>query len=54
MHLLTDRYTLGGVEAVRQAEVIIGPDGEVTASGVTTPLLADEWHPEALPPSDRD
>ena len=44
VHLLTDRYTLEEVEAVPQAEVIIGADGTLTLSGV---------HPVGPSPDDR-
>jgi anaerobic ribonucleoside-triphosphate reductase activating protein len=34
VHLLTDRYTMGDLQAVPPAEVIITPEGEVLVSGV--------------------
>ena len=37
IHLLTPRYSLADLEAVPEAEVFVGPDGEVSASG-TGPL----------------
>ena len=34
IHLLSDRYTLAEIEATPEAEIVIGPDGLVTISGV--------------------
>ncbi len=40
LHLLTPRYSLADLEAAPDAEVFIGPDGAVSASGVR-PLCPD-------------
>ena len=34
IHLLTPRYTLADLEAVPEAEVVVGPNGEIFASGI--------------------
>jgi anaerobic ribonucleoside-triphosphate reductase activating protein len=34
VHLLTDRYSFRDIETTPAAEVLIGPDGSVTASGI--------------------
>ena len=34
VHLLTPRYSLANLEAVPEAEVFVGPDGELFASGI--------------------
>ena len=34
IHLLTPRHTLADLEAVPEAEVFVGPDGEIFASGI--------------------
>ena len=34
IHLLTPRYTLAELEAVPEAEVFVGPDGKICASGI--------------------
>ena len=44
-HLLTARYTVDDLEQVPDAELIIGPDGTVTATGVDPLMLGgDEAH----------
>jgi anaerobic ribonucleoside-triphosphate reductase activating protein len=34
IHLLTPRYSLADLEATPEAEVFLGPDGEISASGI--------------------
>jgi anaerobic ribonucleoside-triphosphate reductase activating protein len=34
IHLLTPRYSLADLEATPEAEVSVGPDGEISASGI--------------------
>lgn len=43
VHLFGDRYTLGDLEAVPEAEVLVRPDGRLTLTGIDPP---------ALPPAD--
>ena len=40
VHFLSGRYTLADIESVPESEVIIGPDGRITVSGVG-PLLME-------------
>jgi anaerobic ribonucleoside-triphosphate reductase activating protein len=39
VHLLTGRYTLADLDRVPDAEVIIGPGGRLTVSGIDPPVL---------------
>ena len=39
VHLLTNRYSVHDIETTPAAEVLIGPDGSVTASGINPPAF---------------